>query len=90
MKLILYFEEITFKHIPIEENNIADALATLSSMYKVKWANEAPSINIRSLSEPAFCFEASLEPDGNPWLTLSDILKHKSALKRHLSHIRSS
>ena len=67
MKLIPYFEEIMFEHIPREENNIADALATLSSMFKVKWANEAPSITVRSLSKPAFCFEASLEPDGNPW-----------------------
>ena len=67
IKLIPYFEEITFEHIPREENNLADALATLSSMFKVKWANEAPSITIRSLSEPAFYFEANLEPDGNPF-----------------------
>ena len=66
MKLIPYFEETTFEHIPREENNLADALATLSSMFKVKWANEAPSTTIRSLSDPAFCFEASLDPDGNP------------------------
>ena len=36
MKLIPYFEEITFEHIPREENNLADALATLFSMFKVK------------------------------------------------------
>ena len=46
MELIPYFEEITFGHISGEENNLADALATLSSMFKVKWANEAPSIII--------------------------------------------
>ncbi|XP_050877616.1 uncharacterized protein LOC127081401 [Lathyrus oleraceus] len=44
MKLIPYFEEITFDHIPREENHLADALATLAYMFKVKWANEIPSV----------------------------------------------
>ncbi|XP_050919546.1 uncharacterized protein LOC127137104 [Lathyrus oleraceus] len=43
LKLILYFEEITFDHIMREENHLADALATMASMFKVKWVNEAPS-----------------------------------------------
>ncbi|XP_050889502.1 uncharacterized protein LOC127094754 [Lathyrus oleraceus] len=42
MKLIPYFEEIMFDHIPREENHLADALATLASMFKVKWENEPP------------------------------------------------
>ena len=29
------FEEITFKHLPREENYLADALATLTTMFKV-------------------------------------------------------
>ena len=49
MRLIPYFDEITFEHIPREENNLADALATLASMFKVKWANEAPNITINRL-----------------------------------------
>lgn len=36
MKLIPYFDEIIFHHIPREENQLADALATLTSMFKVK------------------------------------------------------
>ncbi|XP_050897915.1 uncharacterized protein LOC127104803 [Lathyrus oleraceus] len=36
LKLIPYFDQITFEHIPREENHLADALATLSSMFKVK------------------------------------------------------
>ncbi|XP_058722923.1 uncharacterized protein LOC131594738 [Vicia villosa] len=67
MRLIPYFDEITFEHISREENNLADALATLASMFKVKWANEAPNITINRLDEPAFCFEADVELDGNPW-----------------------
>src|ERR1044072_3061835 len=42
--LIPYFEEITFNHIPREENQLADALATMSSMFKVRWDNELPKL----------------------------------------------
>ena len=34
--LILYLEDITFEHIPREEKQLADALATISSMFKVR------------------------------------------------------
>ena len=33
--LIEQFEKITFKHLPREENYLADALATLATMFKV-------------------------------------------------------
>ena len=33
--LIEQFEEITFKHLPREENYLADTLATLATMFKV-------------------------------------------------------
>ena len=52
LKLIPYFDEITFHHIAREENQLADALATLSSMFNVMWANKAPSITIKHLDEP--------------------------------------
>ena len=57
LSLIPYFEEITFDHIPREENQLADALATMSSMFKVRWDNEAPQIIIESFNEPAYCCE---------------------------------
>ncbi|XP_050897637.1 uncharacterized protein LOC127104495 [Lathyrus oleraceus] len=56
IKLIPYFEEITFSHIPREENHLADALPILASTFKVKWENEAPSIIIMRLDEPEFCY----------------------------------
>jgi ribonuclease HI len=43
-KLMPYFDEISFHHISREENQLVDALATLASMFKVKWKNEEPSI----------------------------------------------
>ena len=42
LTLILYLKEITFEHIPREDNQLEDALATMSSMFKLRWDNEAP------------------------------------------------
>ena len=33
------FEQITFEHFPREENQLADSLATMSSMFKLNWDN---------------------------------------------------
>jgi len=35
MELVEYFDSIEFQHIPREDNQLADALATLSSMFEV-------------------------------------------------------
>ncbi|XP_050895334.1 uncharacterized protein LOC127101953 [Lathyrus oleraceus] len=51
----------------LRENQLADALATLSSMFKVKWANESPTITIQRLDEPAHCLVVEAEIDGKPW-----------------------
>ncbi|XP_050890121.1 uncharacterized protein LOC127095483 [Lathyrus oleraceus] len=64
LKLIPYFDEISFHHIPREKNQLADALATLASMLKITWKNEAPSINIDHLDEPAYCLATEEESDG--------------------------
>ncbi|XP_050877403.1 uncharacterized protein LOC127081165 [Lathyrus oleraceus] len=66
-KLISYFDEISFHHISREENQLADALATLASMFKVKWKNEAPSIQIDHLDKPAHCLAIEVDPDDKPW-----------------------
>ena len=68
LSLIPYFEEVTFEHFPREENQLADALATMSSMFKVRWDNEAPMITIERFDELAYCYE--VDTDGveeNPW-----------------------
>ncbi|XP_050889585.1 uncharacterized protein LOC127094854 [Lathyrus oleraceus] len=66
-KLIPYFDEISVHHISREENQLADTLATLASMFKVKWKNEAPSIQIDHLDEPAHCLAIEVDPDDKPW-----------------------
>ncbi|XP_050890806.1 uncharacterized protein LOC127096254 [Lathyrus oleraceus] len=78
LKLIPYFDDITFHHIPREENQLADALDTLSSMFKVKRANEAHDITIEHLDEAAYCLVVEAETDGKPWFY--DI---KQYLKKH-------
>ncbi|XP_050878418.1 uncharacterized protein LOC127082216 [Lathyrus oleraceus] len=65
-KLIPYFDAVTFHHIPRAKNQLADALATLDSMFKVKWKNEAPYFHIDYLDEPAYCLRAEEESDGHP------------------------
>ncbi|XP_050920004.1 uncharacterized protein LOC127137599 [Lathyrus oleraceus] len=66
-KLIPYFGEISFHHISREENQLADLLATLASMFKFKWKNEAPFIQIDQLDEPAHYIAIEVDPDDKPW-----------------------
>ena len=56
-----HFEKITFEHVLREENQLEDALATMSSMFKVNWDNEAPRITIERLDEPAHCCDIETE-----------------------------
>ncbi|XP_050919802.1 uncharacterized protein LOC127137379 [Lathyrus oleraceus] len=67
VKMIKYFDDITFHHIPRVENQVADALATLTSMYQVRFRNEAPVIRIKRRDEPAYCQLIEEETDGKPW-----------------------
>ncbi|XP_050919867.1 uncharacterized protein LOC127137453 [Lathyrus oleraceus] len=67
IKLVPYFDEISFHHISREENQLEDALATLASMLKVKWKNEAPFIHIDHLEESAHCLAIEAGPDDKPW-----------------------
>ncbi|XP_050877293.1 uncharacterized protein LOC127081046 [Lathyrus oleraceus] len=66
-KLVPYFVEISFHHIPREENQLADALAMLASMFKVKWKNESPAIHMNHLDEPACCLAIEVDPNDKPW-----------------------
>ena len=61
LTLLPHFEEVTFEHFAREENQLADALATMSSIFKVMWDNEAPWITIERLDEPAYCYEIYTE-----------------------------
>ncbi|GAU40233.1 hypothetical protein TSUD_219430 [Trifolium subterraneum] len=58
---------IELHHIPRDENQMADALATLSSMYRVNRRNETPTISIRCLERPAYVFATEEVVDDKPW-----------------------
>src|SRR4051812_8053082 len=66
-RLLTFFNKVEFHHIPRDENQMADALATLSSMYKVNFHNEEPQITIRRLDRPAHVFVVEEATDEKPW-----------------------
>ena len=72
--MIEQFEEITFKHLPREENFLADALATLATMFKVNSNAEAQldKLEVRKSQAHYACIQE--ESDGNPWY--NDILRY--------------
>ncbi|GAU50056.1 hypothetical protein TSUD_186910 [Trifolium subterraneum] len=66
-RLLTFFNKVELHHIPRDENQMADALATLSSMYRVNRRNEIPTISIRCLERPAYVFAVEEEVDDKPW-----------------------
>ena len=53
--LIEQFEKITFKHLPREENYLADALATLATMFKVNANAEVQLVKLEVRKSQAHC-----------------------------------
>src|SRR4030043_130694 len=66
-RLLNFFNKVELHHIPRDENQMANALATLGSMYKVKFDNEVPLISIRRLERPAYVFTVEAAIDDKPW-----------------------
>ncbi|XP_058750167.1 uncharacterized protein LOC131623180 [Vicia villosa] len=66
-RLLTFFNKAEFYHIPREENQMANALGTLASMYQVKFPNEAPQITIMRLDRPAHVFVVEEVKDNKPW-----------------------
>ncbi|WJX23763.1 hypothetical protein P8452_12952 [Trifolium repens] len=66
-RLLTFFNKVELHHIPRQENQMADALATLSSMFEVSHQNDMPVISIRRLERPAHVFTAEEVVDNKPW-----------------------
>ena len=66
-ELIEEFDEITFHHIPREDNQLADALAILSSMFKASHGRDLPVIKMQIRDRPAYCQMVETKLDGRPW-----------------------
>jgi len=65
--LMEYFDTITFHHISRDDNQLADALATLSSMFEVNQGGELPKVKMRSHEQPDYCSFIEEESDDKPW-----------------------
>ncbi|KAK5824409.1 hypothetical protein PVK06_019181 [Gossypium arboreum] len=73
-ELIKEFKEITFHYFPREENQLADALATLASMFKASKEAEIMPLKMSIYEVPAHCCSIEKEADGRPWF--HDILEY--------------
>jgi len=61
------FDEISFHHVPREENQMADALATLASMFQRTSHGDLPYIEFWCRGRPAHCCQVEEERDDKPW-----------------------
>jgi len=64
--MIEHFEDIEFPHISREDNQLVDALTTLSSMFEVSKEEELLIIKMQSYENPVYCHFIE-EVDGKPW-----------------------
>ena len=66
-KLAEFFNDVSFHHITREENQMANALATLVSMFQLTPHGDLPYIEFRCRGKPAHCFLIEKEHDVKPW-----------------------
>ncbi|XP_016740316.2 uncharacterized protein [Gossypium hirsutum] len=75
LELIKEFEDITFCYLPRDENQMADALATLASMIKLNRHGDMKPIQMSIYEDPAHCYNIEEgEIDDSPWY--QDILRY--------------
>ncbi|XP_017982386.1 PREDICTED: uncharacterized protein LOC108663292 [Theobroma cacao] len=60
------FKEINFNHLPRVENQIADTLATLAAMFKIKEAADVRPFDLEVRKVSAHCLNVEEEVDGKP------------------------
>ncbi|XP_050917829.1 uncharacterized protein LOC127135056 [Lathyrus oleraceus] len=66
-RLSTFFKNIEFHHIPREENQMADALATLASMIIVNRWSDVPKIDVMRLDRSSHVFAMEEVSDDKPW-----------------------
>ena len=66
MEMVDNFEVINFQHLSHEENQMADALATLAAMFQINSNDEVQLIRMSIKEEPAHCLHVEEEVDGKP------------------------
>ena len=66
-EMIKQFKEINLNQLPQEKNQMADALATLASMFRVSSSDEVHPIRMRLNETPTHCAQIEGEVDRKPW-----------------------
>ncbi|XP_047264709.1 uncharacterized protein LOC124896882 [Capsicum annuum] len=61
------FIKVEFKHVPRIQNELANTLATLSSMIQHPDKNFIDPIKVNVQDQPAYCFYVDEHLDGKPW-----------------------
>ncbi|KAE8725121.1 Cullin-associated and neddylation dissociated [Hibiscus syriacus] len=74
LELVKEFEKVTFNYLPREENQMADALATLAAMFQATKKVDMMPIKMQVYEIPAHCYSLEEEVDGKPWY--HDILQY--------------
>jgi len=66
-KLTEFFDDIFFHHVPREENQMVNALATLASMFQLTPHGDSSYIEFRCCGKLAHCCLIEKEQDGKLW-----------------------
>ena len=74
MEMVNEFEVINYEYLPREENQMADALVTLATMFQVNSKDEVQLTRMRIKEKPAHCLHIEEEVDGKSWYY--DILQY--------------
>ncbi|XP_039020859.1 uncharacterized protein LOC120152800 [Hibiscus syriacus] len=67
LDMIKELEEVTFHYLPIEENQMEDALATLVETFKVNEYSNMMTFEKQAYEYPTHCYSIEKEDDGNLW-----------------------
>ena len=62
-----FIDDVSFHHIPREENQMANALATLASMFQLTPHGDLPNTEFRFAGFLVHCCLIEEEQDGKPW-----------------------
>ena len=66
MEIVDKFKVINFEHLSREKNQMADALATLATMFQIKSNDEVQLIRMIIKEEPTHCLHIEEKVDGKP------------------------
>ena len=85
------FHKIEFKHTPRTKNELADGLATITSMIKHPDADYIDPLDIKVKEQPVHFSHVEAEPDDLPWyLHIKKYLEFRTYLENATSNKKKS